>query len=107
KSLGRFNMTDYRQKIAQQTDFRRVSTGLRLVLDVTEAEADLIAELCDRASALGMILYGLHRTSSATITCLVEDAVDGRHIHFVDGDGLGFWKAANDYKARRARLMPG
>jgi hypothetical protein len=100
--LGGFTVEKYRRSVAQQTDFRRIATGLRLVLDVTQAEAAEIAELFDRAHAVGLIHYGLHRCEAATITCLVDSAADGRHIHFVDGDGLGFWKAAIDYKSRRA-----
>lgn len=104
-SLGSFNVRTYRAAVARQTDFRRVATGLRLVLDVTLDQAALIEALLERAAGEGRIVFGSYRAPAATITCLVGDTLEGRHIHFVDGDGLGFWQAAKAYKERRASLI--
>lgn len=100
--LGRFTVPDYIGRIARQTDFRRISTGLRLVLDVSLEAADRIETLLAETHAQGRIRYGTHRCPAAAITCLVFDVMDGRHIHFVDGSGLGLWQAAADAKARAA-----
>lgn len=104
-SLGRFNVKSYRAAVARQTDFRRVATGLRLVLDVTLDQAERIEALLDQAAGEGRIIFGSYHAPAATITCLVGDTLEGRHIHFVDGDGLGFWQAAKAYKERRASLI--
>lgn len=100
--LGRFTIPDYIGRIARQTDFRRISTGLRLVLDVSVEAADRIEGLLADAHAQGRIRYGTHRSPAAAITCLVFDVVDGHHIHFVDGAGLGLWQAASASKMRQS-----
>lgn len=104
RGIGRFNPRTYRMAVARQTDFRRVATGLRLVMDVTLDQADRIEALLEEHAAAGRILYGSYRSPAATITCLVGKVVEGKHIHFVDADGLGFWQAAKAYKARLAAL---
>jgi hypothetical protein len=103
RGIGRFNPRTYRMAVARQTDFRRVATGLRLVMDVTLDQADRIEALLEDYSADGRIIYGSYRAPAATITCLVGKIVEGKHLHFVDADGLGFWQAAKAYKARLAR----
>ncbi|MFD2261502.1 DUF3095 family protein [Lacibacterium aquatile] len=105
RGIGRFNPRDYRGAVARQTDFRRVATGLRLVIDVSLDQAERIEALLEERTRAGTILYGSYRAPAATITCLVGKVVEGKHIHFVDGDGLGFWQAAKAYKARRAALV--
>lgn len=100
--LGRFDARAYVGRIARQTDFRRVSTGLKLVLDVSEDAALRIETLLAKAHAAGTLRYGTHRCQSAAITCLVHDVMAGGHIHFVDGGGLGLWQAAAALKAQAA-----
>ena len=34
------------------------------------------------------------------MTCLVGDFAADRHVHFVDGAGLGYWRAATVLKAK-------
>ena len=40
------------------------------------------------------------RSPEVTITCMVGDFMADRHVHFVDGSGLGFWRAAQVLKAK-------
>ncbi len=103
-TVGGFDQAVYRGRTAQHTDFRRISAGLRLVLDVTPAAAEAIEALLEDQFAQRRIVYGLHRSDAATLTCLVQNPVTGRHIHFVDGDGLGMWQASIGYKSRKAAL---
>ena len=103
-AIGGFTVRGYAERVARQTDFRKVSTGLRLVLDVTEAQAEQIEALLEQAHAEGRIVHGTHRSEAASITCLVFNPVNGKHIHFVDGFGLGLWQASKGYKARMSAL---
>ena len=50
----------------------------------------------------GELVYGLHATDRAQMTCLVFDYA-GRHLHFVDGAGGGLFLAAQDFKERVAQ----
>ncbi len=56
--------------------------------------------LQDRAGR-GELKFGLHRSASALMTCLVFNLQQGEHIHFVDGSDGGFTAAATGLKAMR------
>lgn len=91
----------YRRRLAERTDYRKQAGGPRLVLDVSDDEAARIEALLAAAEARGDILYGTARAKSTTLTCMVGDFTADRHIHFVDGDGLGFWRASVMLKDKR------
>lgn len=99
KLLG-FDPRRYRRAIAERSDYRKAAGGPRMVLDVTEAEARAIEELLERAVATGDIRYGVARADTTTITCHVGDFQADRHVHFVDGGELGFWRASKALKSR-------
>ena len=103
-AIGGFTVRGYAERVARQTDFRKVSTGLRLVLDVSEDEARQIEALLEEAHEAGRIVHGTHRSAAASITCLVFNPVNGKHIHFVDGYGLGLWEASKGYKLRMSEI---
>lgn len=84
----------YRRRLAERTDYRKQAGGPRLVLDVSPAEAARIEALLDAAEARGDIRFGLAHATATTLTCMVGDFAADRHVHFVDGDGLGFWRAS-------------
>lgn len=100
------DVVHYRTKLAERSDYRKQAGGPRFVLDVTEAEAAKIEILLARAEAAGAIVYGTARSAATTITCMVGDFTADRHVHFVDGDKLGFWRASVVLKAKRATAPP-
>ncbi|HEY0837844.1 MAG TPA: DUF3095 family protein, partial [Azospirillum sp.] len=85
-----------------RSDYRKEAGGPRLVLDVTEGEARGIEAVLARFAEAGEIRYGTARAEATTITCLVGDFAADRHVHFVDGAGLGFWRASVMLKGKRA-----
>jgi len=92
----------YRATLAERSDYRKQAGGPRFVLDVTEAEADRIEALLSEAERAGEIRFGTARSDTTTLTCMVGDFSADRHVHFVDGDRLGFWRASVMLKAKRA-----
>jgi hypothetical protein len=100
--LGRIDTKHYTRTLAERSDHRKLAGGPRFVLDVTDAEEAAIQNALTREEAAGAIAFGTARADSTTITCLVGDFMADRHVHFVDGDGLGFWRAASALKAKRA-----
>ena len=102
--LGPVDERAYRHAMAARSDYRKLAGGVRLVLDVTEDEAGRIEALLRAEEAAGRIRFGTARSPEVTITCMVGDFMAGRHVHFVDGSGLGFWRASQVLKAR---LSPG
>ena len=101
--LGPLDTNRYRRGIAERSDYRKQAGGPRLVLDVTVDEADRIEAILGEAEAAGEIVYGTSRAEAATITCLVGDFAADRHVHFVDGAGLGFWRASVVLKDKRRK----
>lgn len=92
--LGGVDEYFYRRKVAERSDYRKLAGGPRLVLDVTAGEDAGIAALLSEAEAQGLIHFGLARSDATTMTCMVGDFSADRHVHFVDGQGLGFWRAS-------------
>ncbi len=101
---GRFGAIDigrYRRDMAERSDHRKAAGGPRLVLDVSEDAATRIEAVLAVADAAGEIRYGTARADATTVTCLVGDFAADRHVHFVDGSGLGFWRASEMLKAKK------
>lgn len=92
--LGGVDEYFYRRKVAERSDYRKLAGGPRLVLDVTAQEDARIAALLSEAEVQGLIHFGLARSDATTMTCMVGDFSADRHVHFVDGQGLGFWRAS-------------
>jgi len=105
--LGPVDTNRYRKGIAERSDYRKQAGGPRLVLDVSAIEADRIEAILARAEAAGEIVYGTSRADAATITCLVGDFSADRHVHFVDGAKLGFWRASVALKDKRKKNAAG
>lgn len=92
--LGGIDVDHYRRKVAQRSDYRKLAGGPRLVLDVTADEDRRLEALLTAAEARGDIHYGLARSAATSMTCMVGDFAADRHVHFVDGQGLGYWRAS-------------
>ncbi|OJX79538.1 DUF3095 family protein [Magnetospirillum sp. 64-120] len=92
--VGGLDVDFYRRKVAERSDYRKLAGGPRLVLDVTAGEDARIEALLSEAEAQGLIHFGLARSDATTMTCMVGDFSADRHVHFVDGQGLGFWRAS-------------
>lgn len=92
----------YRTTLAERSDYRKQAGGPRFVLDVTEDEAARIEALLAHAESRGDIVFGTARSAFTTLTCMVGDFTADRHVHFVDGDGLGFWRASVVLKEKHA-----
>ncbi len=100
--VGPYDAPKYRREMLAQTDFRKFDGMLRMVLDVTPAEAEGIAEVLASERAAGRIAYGLHRSDTALMTCLVFDLASADHVHFIDGGNGGFALAAIEFKRQLA-----
>ncbi|EJT05255.1 DUF3095 family protein [Rhizobium sp. CCGE 510] len=81
-------------EVASNSDFRKFDDGLRLTLDCTPKQIDSVEAILIAARARGEIDFGLHRQSHALMTCLVPAGRPDSHLHFLDGMGGGYAKAA-------------
>ncbi len=81
-------------EVAANSDFRKFDDGLRLTLDCTPEQIDRVEAILVAARARGEINFGLHRQSHALMTCLVPSDRADSHLHFLDGMGGGYARAA-------------
>ncbi len=102
--LGSLDMNYYKRTQAERSDYRKMAGGPRFVLDVTEDEAARIDAMLSDLEVQGLIHYGTARSDATVMTCLVGDFAADRHVHFVDGAGLGYWRAATVLKNKLKSL---
>ncbi|MBY5365353.1 DUF3095 domain-containing protein [Rhizobium leguminosarum] len=86
-------------EVTANSDFRKFDDGLRLTLDCTPEQIDRVEAILAPARARGEINFGLHRQSHALMTCLVPSGSPDSHLHFLDGMGGGYAKAAEIMEA--------
>lgn len=97
---GETNWSGYRGEVTRNTDFKRFVDGFRMVLSGTSRQREALTELLERRYQEGALVYGIHVSDRALMTCLVT-SFSGDHIHFVDAADGGFTLAAKALKARR------
>jgi hypothetical protein len=100
-SAGGYQGKQYRVELRNNTDYRRFDDTLRILLDCSAAQANAIDAMLTQRAQQGELKYGLHRSDSALMTCLVFNLDQGEHLHFVDGSDGGFTSAAKDLKAKK------
>lgn len=93
-TIGGFSGRAYARALPAHSDYRKFADSLRMVVDCTIREADAIEALLRASKAAGAIEFGLHRASSALMTCFVSNTDDGGHVHFIDGADGGYALAA-------------
>jgi hypothetical protein len=104
--IGPFDPKRYFPELGLNTDHRKVGDSLQLVLDLTPEQFAGVEDYLKAGYAAGDLVFGLHVSTSALMTCFVEDIGKSRHIHFVDGADGGFSLAAAEFKKRQANMVP-
>jgi len=91
----------YVASLVQRSDFRKFDGVLRMVLDAPAAKIPALLALLDAEHRQGALLYGVHRSPSAIMTCVVFSLKQDSHLHFIDGSDGGYALAAVQYKEQR------
>jgi len=93
----------YKETLLRNSDVRKFNDIFRQILSGTAAQREALdAWLAERYAARALV-YGLHVTDRALMTCLVF-SYSGRHLHFIDGADGGLTFAAKQFKVRAAKL---
>lgn len=90
---------EYVEQVPLHCDFQKYDDTLRMVLDCSPAEAEVIETLLISEFEREQVIYGIHRSDAAQMTCYVESMSSGGHLHFVDGSDGGYALAARQLKA--------
>jgi hypothetical protein len=94
----------YRDELVENSDFRKFDGMLRMVMDGTEVQAEALHQQLEAECAAGRLVYGMHKSREALVTCIVQ-SYNGNHLHFVDGSDGGYALAARELKKRLATLF--
>jgi hypothetical protein len=92
----------YKATLVRNSDVRKFSDVYRQILAGTEAQRLALDEWLQQQFRRRQLLYGLHVTDRAHMTCLVFD-YSGRHLHFIDGADGGLFLAARAFKERASQ----
>jgi hypothetical protein len=93
----------YKETLVRNSDVRKFVDVYRQILAGTAAQRIALTGWLEERYAAGDLVYGLHVTDRAHMTCLVFD-YSGRHMHFIDGADGGLFLAARAFKERAAKL---
>ena len=99
-TIGGFSGQAYVNALPSHSDYRKFADSLRMVIDCSSREADGIESILRDSKAAGLVDFGVHRASSALMTCFVSSTDDGGHVHFIDGADGGYAMAAQELKSQ-------
>lgn len=98
-SLGGFDPVRYREETATNTAFVKHDDTLAVVFDCPSERVTELRAYLEEREAKGDLRFGIHVSDRALMTCLVGNAAEGRHVHFMDGGDGGYTVAAKRLKA--------
>lgn len=94
----------YKETLLRNSDVRKFNDIYRQILSGKPAQREALEDWLAERYAARELVYGLHVTDRAHMTCLVFD-YSGRHLHFIDGADGGLFLAAKQFKERAAKLL--
>lgn len=93
----------YKETLLRNSDVRKFNDIYRQILSGKPAQREALEDWLAGRYAARELVYGLHVTDRAHMTCLVFN-YSGRHLHFIDGADGGLFLAAKQFKERAAKL---
>lgn len=96
----------YIERLVELSDTLMLDGRVNTVISGTPAQRERLCQVLARMEGAGEIAYGLEVCAASVMSCYVRDRVDG-HIHFVDGLGGGYTRAATMLKQKAARYAAG
>ncbi len=84
----------YKNSTVARSDYRKFDSMLRMVIDVPTDKVEVLLAFLEAEHRRGAIFYGVHRSATALMTCLVFSLLRDSHVHFIDGGDGGYALAA-------------
>lgn len=89
----------YLNSLVQLSDTLVIDGRINTVISGTASQRVELSEALSELEHQGLLIFGLHASERSVMSCYVRDRKD-QHIHFVDGSGGGYTKAATMLKAK-------
>ncbi|WOD38716.1 DUF3095 domain-containing protein [Nodosilinea sp. E11] len=89
----------YRASVRAASDYQKMDDMLRMVMASSPGQTDQLVAYLEGRFRQGHLVYGVHVSDRALMTCLIMDRRD-RHFHLIDGADGGYALAAQQLKAR-------
>jgi hypothetical protein len=89
----------YKNDLIASTDYQKFDDALRMVISSTTSQREELEDFLAKQWAKGNLVYGIHVSDRALMTCLVFER-NGRQVHFIDGADGGYAQAAKVLKSR-------
>ena len=90
---------EYKNIFLDSTDYKKFDDILRMVIAGNSEQRQQLTNYLETQYQQGKLVYGLHNSDRAIVTCLVFER-NGRQVHFVDGADGGYTLAAKAMKKR-------
>lgn len=105
--LGRFvgKNSVYMKRLLQQSDWIKMDGVLRLVIDVNAIEEKEFRQMLEDQRQAGKLIYGIHESDSALMTCHLRSMKTQEHSHFIDGADGGLTIASIQLKEQKQNLL--
>ncbi len=97
--IGKSDFGKNKLDVVADTDFRKFDDALRMVISADKTQIKKLENYLEYRYQKGKLVYGLHISKSALITCAVFQQSDN-HISFIDGADGGYALAAKAMKQR-------
>lgn len=91
----------YLRQMVQWSDTLMIDGRLNTIMSGTAAQRGALLDYLQRCEDAGELRFGLQICAASVMSCYVRDRRD-QHIHFVDGLGGGYTRAATMLKAKLA-----
>ncbi len=93
----------YKERIFQTTDTEKFDDMFRMIVSTDKFQTAKLEAYLQNEYEKNNLTYGIHKSNSSLITCLVFQR-HGRHVHFVDGSDGGYALASKEFKLRNKRV---
>lgn len=91
------SLENKKKNIIQNTDYRKFDGSLKMIISGNSQQRLVLNDFLEDLYQNGKIIYGIHVSDSALLTCLVFENTD-KEVHFVDGNNGGYAIAAKNLK---------
>jgi hypothetical protein len=81
------------------TDYKKFDGALKMIISSTKQQSLELREYLEKLHQQKQLVYGIHTTNRALITCLVSPMAH-QEVHFVDGADGGYALAAKEMKTQ-------